>query len=301
MQLIPVKHWTSISQWLLGNLMGTLNLRRSTPWVTTGLLWCLPVFLTAFYILPFLGVAGWSFTRPDLGMQNYTRVFTGQDFQSILIRTLRICLITTVFTVVIAYLLTYYWIMGTPTRRRFIELCIFIPFWISVLVRSFGWIVIFQTSGLANTFLMSSGLIDEPLGIGRSELAVIVGMVHFMIPFSVFPMATVMRKIDHKVLLAGFGLGASRTGVFWRIYFPLSLPGIYAATVMVFVFALGFFVTPTLLGGGRVVMTAESVFVQMFQTANWGVGAALSVVLLVIVGLILMVFQKVVNIKSMME
>lgn len=261
----------------------------------------LPAVLVLFYLLPFIGVAGWSFTRPELGLQNYDRVLTEPNFQSILIRTLRICAITTVVTLIVAYTVTYAWLMGSPLRRRIMELCVFLPFWISVLVRAFGWLVILRSNGLANAMLMDIGLISERLTMGRTEFAVILGMVHFMVPFAVFPMATVMRRIDAKVLLAAYGLGASAFTTFWTVYFPLSRPGLYAAAVMVFVFSLGFFVTPTILGGGKVVMIAEAVFVQMFITSNWGIGAALSVTLLVAVSIILFAFRRVFRISDLAQ
>lgn len=261
------------------------------------MLWALPVLLLFLYVLPFFGVAGWSITRPEIGLGHYEQIFTDPSLVAIFLRTLRICIVTTILTVGTGYVLSYYWVLGSPWQRRLIEISIFIPFWISVLIRAFGWVVILRTNGIANSFLLGLNFISEPVNMGRNEIAVIIGMVHFMIPFAVFPLATVMRKIDKKILLAAYGLGAQPITVFLRIFLPLSGSGIIAALIMVFVFSLGFFVTPTILGGGRVIMIAESVFVQMFQTANWGLGAALSVVLLVFVGALTWAFHKVVRIE----
>ncbi|HEV7307846.1 ABC transporter permease [Ensifer sp.] len=263
------------------------------------MLWALPVILVLAYVLPFAGVTLWSVTRPEYGFENYVRIFTGADFQAIFLRTAWVCLVSTAITIPIAYLLAYYWVMGSARRSRLVEICIFIPFWISVLVRAFGWVVILRNNSLASDVANAFGF--GGLSTGRNVWSVITGMVHFMVPFAILPMASVMRKIDRRVLLAALGLGCRPLGVFWRIYLPMSMPGVFSALAMTFIFSLGFFVTPMILGGGRVVLTAETVFVQMFQTANWGLGAALGVVLLVVVFAILWLSQRVMRIEQLMS
>lgn len=271
---------------------------RNGGLVTQALLWTLPVLLLALYVVPFLGVVSWSVTQPEIGLGQYWRILSGGDMTNVFLRTLRIAVVSTTITVIVGYCLSYYWVMGSRLRQTILEVCIFIPFWISVLVRAFGWLIILRDNGLANGFLMATHMITEPLGTGRNEFAVIVGMVHFMLPFSVFPMATVMRKIDRRILLAAHGLGADPTTVFRTIFLPLSMPGVFAAFVMVLVFSVGFFVTPAILGGGRVVMVAEAVFVQMFQTTNWGLGAAMSVVLLILIGAIVGLAYRLLGLRS---
>lgn len=263
------------------------------------MLFALPAILVLAYVLPFAGVALWSVTRPDFGFDNYVRIVTGADFQVIFFRTFWVCLLSTAITIPIAYLLAYYWVMGSARRSRLIEICIFIPFWISVLVRASGWVVILRNNGLASDAASALGF--DGLQTGRNVWSVIAGMVHFMVPFAILPMASVMRKIDRRVLLAALGLGCRPLGIFWRIYLPMSLPGVFSALAMTFIFSLGFFVTPMILGGGRVVMTAESVFVQMFQTANWGLGAALGVVLLAVVFAVLWLSQRVMRIEQLLS
>ncbi|WP_136619175.1 MULTISPECIES: ABC transporter permease [Mesorhizobium] len=265
---------------------------------TRALLWTLPVLLLTLYVVPFAGVISWSVTQPEVGFGQYWRILSGGDMTNVFLRTLRIAVVSTAITILVGFCLSYYWVMGSRLRQTILEVCIFIPFWISVLVRAFGWLIILRDNGLANGFLMATRLISEPLGTGRNEFAVIVGMVHFMVPFSVFPMATVMRKIDRRILLAAHGLGADPATVFRKIFLPLSMPGVFAAFVMVLVFSVGFFVTPAILGGGRVVMVAEAVFVQMFQTTNWGLGAAMSVVLLVLIGAIVGLAYRLLGLRS---
>ena len=160
-------------------------------------------------------------------------------------------------------------------------------------MRTFGWLIALRGNGLLNSWLMASGLIDSPLSLVRNETGVIIGMVHFMIPFAFFPILSSMRQIDQRTLLAARGLGASRVRAFFSVFVPQTLQGVCGAFIMVFVFCLGFFIVPVLLGGGQTVMIAEYIFLQMFQTSNWGLGAALSVILLLLVLLLTWLLLKI--------
>ncbi|WP_239025230.1 ABC transporter permease [Rhodoligotrophos defluvii] len=268
--------------------------------------WCvfiapLPLLLVAAYLLPLLGIFRWSFTSPTPGFGNYTQIFTDPAIHGILLRSLRICLVVTVISVMLAYLIAYHWVFGPPWRQRIIEICVLIPFWISVLIRAFGWLIILRPRGLMNEWLMSAGLIGEPLALVRNEVGVVIGMVHFMVPFAIFPLVAVMRQIDPRVMAAARGLGAGPIRRFFEVFLPLSMPGVVGAFFIVFIFALGFFITPAILGGGRVVMIAEYVFLQMSQTANWGLGAALSVVLLIFVSIMMWVLLKVIRVERLVR
>ncbi|MBS3650271.1 ABC transporter permease [Pseudaminobacter sp. 19-2017] len=242
------------------------------------------LFLSLAYVVPFLGVAGWSVTLPEPGIGQYSVLLSDPLVQSVFIRTFRICAIVTLASVTCAYAIAFLWVRGTPLQRRITEFCILVPFWISVLTRAFGWVALLSNRGLINTWLQSLGFISEPLALVRNEFGVIVGMTHFLIPFAVFPLASAMRNLDERVLLAARGLGASRTRIFWTVFVPMTMSGIIGAALIVFVFALGFFVTPAILGGGRSVMVAELVYVRLFQSPDWGLAAAISVVLVLIVG-----------------
>jgi putative spermidine/putrescine transport system permease protein len=245
------------------------------------------LFLSLAYVMPFLGVAGWSVTLPEPGVGQYGVLLSDPLVQSVFIRTFRICLFVTLASVAAAYVIAFVWVRGTPLQRTITEFCILVPFWISVLTRAFGWVALLSNRGLLNTWLQAIGVIAEPLALVRNEFGVIVGMTHFLIPFAVFPLASAMRNLDDRVLLAARGLGASRPRVFWTVFVPMTLPGVIGAALIVFVFALGFFVTPAILGGGRSVMVAELVYVRVFQSPDWGLAAAISVVLVVIVGALL--------------
>ena len=252
----------------------------------------LMLFLAAAYVVPFLGVMQWSFTLPEPGVQNYVNAATDPLVVSVFLRTFRICLIVTALSVAGAYLITYLWIRGSAPVRLFAELCILIPFWISVLTRAFGWVALLSNRGVINTWLMQAGIITEPLTLVRNEFGVVLGMVHFLIPFAVFPIASSMRNIDERVLLAARGMGATPARTFWQIYLPMTMPGVLGAATLTFVFSLGFFITPAILGGGRSVMAAELIYLRIFQSPDWGLGAAISVVMMVIVGLLLALLMR---------
>jgi putative spermidine/putrescine transport system permease protein len=245
------------------------------------------VFLGLAYGLPFLGVMRWSVTEPEPGFGQYVKLATDPLVLSVLIRTFRICAAVTVCSILGAYGIAYLWVRGSPLQRAVVEFCILVPFWISVLTRAFGWLALLSSRGLINKWLMEVGIVGEPLTLVRNEFGVIVGMTHFLIPYAVFPIASAMRSLDERVLLAARGLGAGRIRIFWTVFVPMTASGILGAALIVFVFSLGFFVTPMILGGGRSVMVAELVYLRMFQSIDWGLCAALSVSLVVIIGAML--------------
>lgn len=245
----------------------------------------LPLLLLLLYGLPLAGVMGWSVTLPTPGLEQYRQVLTDASIRDVLLRTLRLCLTTTVLAVAIGYLLSYCWVFASRPWQRVVELAVFVPMWISVLVRAFGWLIALGNDGILNAWLMGLGLIHEPLQMTRNEFGVVIGMVHFMVPYAIFPLASSMRQLDRRTLLAARGLGAGGLRTFWAVLVPQTLPGLLGAFLIVFVFCLGFFITPAILGGGETAMIAEYVYLQMFQTNDWGLGAALSVCLLVFIGL----------------
>jgi putative spermidine/putrescine transport system permease protein len=241
-------------------------------------------FLVFVYAVPFIGVAAWSVMLPKPGLGQYERLVTDPLVFSVFLRTFRICLIVTVLSAVAAYAIAYVWVRGTRLERRLVEFCILIPFWISILTRAFGWLALLSNRGLINTWLQAAGLIAGPLPLAYNEFSVILGITHVLVPFAVFPLASSMRSVDERVLLAARGLGASRLRTFWTVFAPMTASGVVGAALIVFVFTLGFFVTPAILGGGRSIMAAELVWLRMFQSPDWGLGAAISVALVVLVG-----------------
>ncbi|MFT3688469.1 ABC transporter permease [Paenirhodobacter sp.] len=239
------------------------------------------LFLGLGYVAPFLGIVQLSITP---GLPHYRTALSDPLIVDVTLRTLRICVGVTVISVAAAYVLTFLWVRGSALISTLVELCIMIPFWISVLTRAFGWLALLSNRGLVNTWLRDHGFIDAALPLVRNEFGVVVGMAHFLIPFAVFPLATAMRNVDERVLMAAEGMGASRLRIFWQVFVPMTASGIIGALLLVFVFAVGFYITPAVLGGGRSVMIAELIYLRIFQMPDWGLAAAISVILMVFVG-----------------
>lgn len=266
------------------------------------LLWPLPVLLLVFYALPLLGVFAWSVTLPEPGLGNYVQALTDQSIRDVSWRTAWVCVVVAVAGVGVAYLLAYTWLFSGAAMRRLIELGVLLPLWLSVLVRTFGWLIALRRNGIVNTWLQAWGWIEAPLELTRNDLGVLIGMVHFMVPFAFFPLLSAMRRVDERVLLAARGMGAGAARTFWQVFAPQTYTGVLGAFIMVVVFAMGFFIVPALLGGGQVLMLAEYIYLQMFQTSNWGLGAALSALLLIIVGVLAALLVRVTGLgKDMQE
>ena len=259
----------------------------------------LPLFIALAYGVPFLGIASWSVTLPEPGLGQFAKLAGDPLVHSVLLRTFRICDIVTATTVAAAYALAWLWVFGGRRLQLLVEFCVLVPFWISVLTRAFGWVVLLNNNGLVNQWLLALGVIREPLTLVRNELGVVIGMTHFLIPFAVFPLASAMRHLDRRVLLAARGLGAGSLRTFWAVFVPMTMPGILGAGLIVFVFSLGFFITPAILGGGRSVMVAEFVYLRMFEAPDWGLGAALSLVLVAIVGLLVAALFRLVRVERL--
>jgi putative spermidine/putrescine transport system permease protein len=161
---------------------------------------------------------------------------------------------------------------------------VLIPFWSSILVRTFGWLVLLQQRGLINRWLMNLGLTDTPITMVHSRVGVLVGMVHILLPFMVLPLYAVMLRINPSYTQAAASLGATPVRNFWRVYLPLSWPGVVNGTVLVFVSGLGYFITPALLGGAGDTMIAQLIEIQVSEFGQWGIAGALALVLLFGVG-----------------
>ena len=149
-----------------------------------------------------------------------------------------------------------------------------------------------------NDTLRDTGIIDSPLRLMHNEFGVLIAMIHVMLPFAILPMMTNMRGISDAYVKAARGLGASEWTAFWNVYFPQTIPGVMSGALLVFVLSLGFYVTPALLGGGRVLMISEYITYQIQEFLNWGLGSALSVGLLVATALVLLIASRFINLRS---
>lgn len=257
------------------------------------------VLVVVLYAFPIAKVLWLSFTDPVLGLQNYRQLIDNEGIRHILWTTLRVCVITTLFGVVIGYLIAYSIMRVGEQQRMWMLMLVLVSFWVSVLVRAFAWLTLLRNNGVINSALMDLNLIEEPLELVRNEFGVLVGMIHYMIPYAVLPLLANMKGIDERLMTASRGLGAGAFETFVRIYLPLSLPGIIAAALLVFVLSLGFFVTPAILGGGKVLMIAEYVSVQILITTLWGKGSMLATVLLASIFGLLFVMSRFIKLNGM--
>lgn len=233
------------------------------------------VFLPVFWLsaLSFLDRAG----EPSL--ENYRRL-GGDIYVDAFMVTLEISAAVTAICVALGYPLAYWLARQRQRVANLLLVCVLLPFWTAVLVRTYAWLVLLQRRGLVNSTLISLGIIDQPLQLAFNLQASIIGMVHVMLPFLVLPLYASMKAIDGDLVRAAIGLGSTPTGAFWRVFVPMSLPGLFAGIVLVFVLSLGFYVTPALLGGGRVQMIAQRIESTITIFSNWGAASALGVVLL---------------------
>ncbi|MBO6563034.1 MAG: ABC transporter permease, partial [Nisaea sp.] len=216
-----------------------------------------------FYILPVLGIWEISVTEPDLGFGNYVKMTESNAVKTSFILTFRVAAITTIGCLLLGYIVAYTISNFASRLTPLMVALVLLPFWVSVLIRSFSWIVLLGRSGLVNDTLRDIGLITSPLRLMHNETGVLIAMIHVMLPFAVLPMLANMRGISRSYTDAARGLGASEWTAFRSVYFPQTLPGVFSGALLVFVLSLGFFVTPALLGGGRVLMISEYITYQI--------------------------------------
>lgn len=203
-------------------------------------------------------------------LEHYERLFTVPVYFAVLRNTFEIAGWTTLLCIVGGYPIAYFLATTTDKARNSLILWVLLPFWTSFLVRTFAWIVLLGRRGAINSVLESVGLIEAPLALLFNMTGVMIGMVHALMPLAVLTMLSVMETIDRKLMPAAFTLGARGGQAFWRIYFPLSLPGVAAAGLLVFITSLGFFITPALLGGPRETMITQVIISQIQELLNWG-------------------------------
>lgn len=246
-------------------------------------------------VVPVLWLSSLSFVDAEgaFSLENYERIFSSKLYRNTFVVTLQISVVVTLVCVLLGYPLCYWLAHQPPHRAGILMVFVLVPFWTSVLVRTYAWLVLLQRNGVINDTLISIGLIDTPLRLANNLTGSIIGMIHIMLPFLVLPLYATMRSIDGDLVRAAVGLGSSPRSAFWRIYLPMSLPGLFAGTVLVFILSLGFYVTPALLGGGRVQMLAQRIESTITVYSNWGAASALGVVLLIIAVFVLWLMNRV--------
>jgi putative spermidine/putrescine transport system permease protein len=238
------------------------------------------LLLLGVFVVPLGLILTLSFEWPDWSLGSYAEILDDEFYIAILIRTLWISFVVTLICAILGYPVAYMMLTAGPRLRGLVILCVILPMWTSLLVRTYAWIAILGREGLVNETLGFLGLIAEPMDLLYNRLSVYVGMTHVMLPFMILPLYAVIQRIDMRLVAAATSLGASRTAAFLLVFLPLSLPGILAGGLLVFILSLGFFVTPAILGGLRETTFVMLIERQVNQLFNWELAAAMSIVLL---------------------
>lgn len=238
------------------------------------------LLLISFFLVPVVVLLSRSFSAPRWGFQNFSALLGAGVYLNVILNTVFIAATATACCIVLGFPVAYTMVSFSNKIKRLLMFCVLAPFWTSVLVRSFGWMVILQRQGILNNAMIAMHLIDTPLPLIYNRFGTLVGMVQVLLPFFIFPLYSVMNRISPTYMEAASVLGAGPVKTFLRVYLPLTLNGLYGGATMVFIMALGFYITPVLLGGPRDVMVANLIEQQVSELSNWGMAGALSVVLL---------------------
>jgi len=271
--------------------------------------WLLLFFLAPFFIIlkisvadpvvampPFTPLLDWAasgWDRIHVSLDNYLFLFDDPYYITIYLNSVKMAAISTVLCLLLGYPMAYFIARQTPRRRGLLLLAVILPFWISFLLRVYAWIGLLNTHGVINNTLMALGLIDQPLSLIYNDFAVYIGIVYSYLPFMILPLYANLEKLDLDLQDAAADLGARRWQVFVDVTLPLSFPGIVAGSLLVFIPAIGEFIIPALLGGSDTLMIGRALWDEFFINRDWPVASAVSVVLLLILVLPMMWFQKV--------
>ena len=267
------------------------------------------LFLGVFFLGPLAIMVVYSFLEPGLygGVEwnfyhsNYGRILGWADseweefdpvYAVIFFRSIRIALTNVIVTLLICYPAAL-WVNGLPARwRTFVVFMITLPFFVSLVVRLFCWVLILRPSGFMNSILMGFGIISEPIDIIFTETAVLIGMAYVFLPFMFLPIYASVEKLDHSLVEASSDLGGGPLQTFFRVTLPLTLPGIAAGAILVFIPTLGNFIVPDLLGGAKVLMIGNLIELQFLSARNWPFGAALSVMIMLVMLILIILYLR---------
>lgn len=247
-------------------------------------------FLIVVFVVPLAGIFFTAFQAPHFSYSAFRDVFSRPVYLKVILNTFEISLLSTVLTAVVGYPIAYL-IHESPQRlRRVLYGLVMMSFWVSMIVRSFAWITILGRTGIVGYFSFALGEYTDHMLY--NTFSVVVGMANVLLPFMILPILGSMDSISGDLLRAGETLGARRGQVFRRIFVPLSLPGLAAGCLLVFVLSLGFYITPTLLGGPSTVMVSQIISMEVSETLNWPVAAAISSLLLIVTFGGVLIFNK---------
>lgn len=246
-------------------------------------------FLLVFMILPILDM----FTKSVVDDNGFTwsyfkEFFSKSLYAKILLNTIRLSLIIGLVTIVLGYPVAYLMNRVGPVLRCIIMGCVQIPFWTSLLVRTYSWIAILQNQGVVNIVLQKLGIIKQPVQLLYNDAGVIIVMTYIMLPYMIFSISSVMGQIDKNVIIASRSLGAGKTMTFFRIFLPLSLPGIMSGFFIVFLNTMGYYIVPALVGGQKSQMFSQTIQNELSGVLNWNFASAISIILVMVTMMIVL-------------
>ena len=263
---------------------------------TTYYKYCLIVpvllFLGVFFVYPLLKMLLMSCFDPNFTLKHYLRLYDTPLYVKVIIQTFRLSFICTGVSLFLGYPIAFLLNQVKPAVRNILLIFVVIPFWTSLLVRIYAWMALLGRNGVINHVLLKLGLVSSPLDLIYNTFSVTVGMVHFLLPFMIFSIYSVMSGIEKNLIKAAYNLGANPVRAFLRVFLPLSLPGVGAGSLIVFILAVGFFVTPALLGGPKDLVISMLIENQVSVQLNWPFAAAIGFTLLVFTLIIFNIANK---------
>ena len=245
----------------------------------------------AFFFLVPLGLMCWRSLAVG-GLHDYAALFSSPLYAKVMLTTLKAASLATVLALLLAYPVAYVLTMSSGLRRGLILVFVFIPYWVDIIVRSFSWLIMLGDHGLINKALIDLGMVRAPLELLYNTFSVLIAMVQILLPLTIVILFGAMLRIDRTLVAAAKIHGANGWQAFRAVFFPLSLPGVYGAGLLVFVLSLGFYVTPALLGSPRQTMIAQTVMVEASDLLDWGQASAAGFVLLVITTTIAAIYNR---------
>ncbi len=257
------------------------------------------VFLALFFVYPLLRMIMLSFGAPEGPLANYRALVASPVYLTVLGLTFKTALGVTAVCVLLGVPTAYLLANVHGTTRAVLVVAVVLPFLTSILIRTYAWMALLGRHGVVNELLLALGVITAPLPLMHNLFGVYVGMVHVLLPFMVLPVYSVMAGIDPRLVRAAASLGATPRRALLTVYFPLALPGIASGALLVFLVALGFYITPALLGGPKQIMISNLIEVQVTELLNWGFGSALAFLLLLATVVVMAVFDRVLGLDRL--
>lgn len=273
--------------------------KRSFAWM---LLVPSVLYIIVFLIYPMFTMVKLSFQNKTeaFTLENYAYVFTDSTMQKVFLETGRISILVMLICLLLGYPVAYVMTIVSKKTRALMTLCVMIPFWTSLLVRTYSWMILLQNKGVVNQTLINLGIVKEPIVMMYNTTGLLIGMTHVMLPYMVLSLYSVMDGIDRNLVTASANLGANGIQTFFKVYFPLSMNGVIAGCVLVFVLNLGFYILPSLMGSPENMMISQVIATQVNKLLNWNMASALSIALLVVALVLVGGVQKIFHIDKLM-